>query len=219
MLIPLINEIASSQVKNILVFDDFHVIHAGQVNEILTYLLENLPLHLHLVIASREDPNLSLPRLRVRDQLTELRAADLRFKPSEAAEFLNQVMGLNLSEQDIAALERRTEGWIAGLQLAAISLQGREDPSQRIKAFSGSHRIVLDYLIEEVLDQQPENIQIFLLQTSILERFNSALCDALTGQADGQQTLEYLEQANLFIISLDGDRQWYRYHHLFADLL
>ncbi len=219
VLIPLINEIASSQVKIILVFDDFHVIHSGQVNEILTYLLENLPLHLHLVIASREDPNLSLPRLRVRDQLTELRAADLRFTPSEAAEFLNQVMGLNLSEQDIAALERRTEGWIAGLQLAAISLRGREDTSQRIKAFSGSHRIVLDYLIEEVLDQQPENIQKFLLQTSILERFNSALCDALTGHADGQQTLDYLEQANLFIISLDSDRQWYRYHHLFADLL
>ena len=219
VLIPLINEIASSKVKIILVFDDFHVIHSSQVNEILTYLLENLPLHLHLVIASREDPNLSLPRLRVRDQITELRAADLRFTPGEAAEFLNQVMGLNLSEQDIVALERRTEGWIAGLQLAAISLQGREDTSQRIKAFSGSHRIVLDYLIEEVLDQQPENIQKFLLQTSILERFNSALCDALTGQADGQQTLDYLEQANLFIISLDSDRQWYRYHHLFADLL
>jgi LuxR family maltose regulon positive regulatory protein len=219
VLIPLINEIASSQVEIILVFDDFHVIHSSQVNEILTYLLENLPLHLHLVIASREDPDLSLPRLRVRDQLTELRAADLRFTPTEAAEFLNQVMGLNLSEQDIVALERRTEGWIAGLQLAAISLQGRGDTSQRIEAFSGSHRIVLDYLIEEVLELQPEKIQKFLLQTSILERFNGALCDALTGQADGQQTLDYLVQANLFIISLDGERQWYRYHHLFADLL
>jgi LuxR family maltose regulon positive regulatory protein len=219
ILIPLINEIASNQIEIILVFDDFHVIHSSQVNEIITYLLENLPPQFHLVIASREDPNLSLPRLRVRDQMIEVRATDLRFTSGEAAEFLNQVMGLNLSEEDISSLERRTEGWIAGLQLAAISLQGREDTSQRIKSFSGSHRIVLDYLIEEVLAQQPESIQTFLLKTSILERFNSALCDALTGQDNGQQFLEYLDQTNLFIISLDSERQWYRYHHLFADLL
>jgi LuxR family maltose regulon positive regulatory protein len=151
--------------------------------------------------------------------MTELRAADLRFSYSEAADFLNQAMGLNLSKEDIKALETRTEGWIVGLQLAAISLQGREDTTQLIKSFSGSHRIVLDYLIEEVLDQQPDSIQAFLLQTSILDRLSGALCDSLTSQESGVQTLEYLDQANLFIIPLDDERQWYRYHHLFADLL
>jgi len=219
VLIPLINEIATHSGRVILVFDDYHVIHLPQVNEALTFLLENQPEQLHLVITSREDPDLPISRLRVRDQLTELRAADLRFTSTEAAEFLNQVMGLNLSDGDIITLDNRTEGWIAGLQLAAISLQGREDTTQRIESFSGSHRIILDYLIEEVLDQQPDKIQSFLLQTSILDRMNGALCDALTSQDDGQQTLEYLEHANLFIVPLDDQGQWYRYHHLFADLL
>jgi LuxR family maltose regulon positive regulatory protein len=157
--------------------------------------------------------------LRARGQLIELRAADLRFTSSEAAEFLNQVMGLNLSAEDIAALETRTEGWIAGLQLAAISLQGKEDTTKLIKSFSGSHRLVLDYLIEEVLDQQPESVQNFLLKTAILDRMTGSLCDALTGQEDGQATLEILERANLFIVPLDEERRWYRYHPLFADLL
>jgi len=174
---------------------------------------------MHLVLATREDPHLPLPRLRSQDQLTELRVIDLRFTSSEAAEFLNQVMGLDLSAEDIAALETRTEGWIAGLQLAAISLQGKEDITKLIKSFSGSHRLVLDYLIEEVLEQQPESIQIFLLQTAILDRLTGSLCDALTGQENGQATLEMLEHANLFIVPLDNERRWYRYHHLFTDLL
>jgi LuxR family maltose regulon positive regulatory protein len=177
----LINEIASSSGRIIIILDDYHVINSSQVNDVLTFLLENLPQQLHLVIASREDPDLPLPRLRARGQMLELRAADLRFTYSEAADFLNQVMGLNLSKEDISALEKRTEGWIVGLQLAAISLQGREDTTHLIKSFSGSHRNVLDYLIEEVLEQQPERVQTFLPQTSILDRLTGSLCDALTG--------------------------------------
>ena len=176
---------------------------------------------MHLVIATREDPPLPLARLRARGQLTELRAADLRFTPAEAADFLNQVMGLNLSEEDIAALEARTEGWIAGLQLAAISMQGHQDAASFIKSFTGSHHFVLDYLVEEVLQQQSESIQTFLLRTSILDRLCGPLCDAVLGSpsASGQETLEYLERANLFIVPLDNERRWYRYHHLFGELL
>ena len=176
---------------------------------------------MHLVIATREDPHLPLARLRARGQLTELRAADLRFTPAEAAEFLNQVMGLNLSAEDIAALETRTEGWIAGLQLAAISMQGHQDAASFIQSFTGSHHFVLDYLVEEVLQQQPESVQTFLLRTSILDRMCGSLCDAvlLAPSASGQETLEYLERANLFIVPLDNERRWYRYHHLFAELL
>ena len=157
---------------------------------------------MHLVIATREDPHLPLARLRARGQLTELRAADLRFTPAEAAEFLNQVMGLNLSAEDIAALETRTEGWIAGLQLAALSMQGHQDTASFIKSFTGSHHFVLDYLVEEVLQQQSESIQTFLLRTSILDRLCGPLCDAVLGSpsASGQETLEYLERANLFIV-------------------
>jgi LuxR family maltose regulon positive regulatory protein len=219
ILVPLINEISNVKGKLVIVFDDYHVVNSSEINQILSFLLENQPPQLHLVIASREDPNLPLPRYRARAQMTELRAVDLRFSTSEAADFLNQVMGLNLAQEDIAALERRTEGWIAGLQLAAVSLSGKDQPRELIKSFSGSHRIVLDYLIEEVLHQQPAEIQLFLLQTAILSRMNAAICDALTGLTNGQETLEYLEQANLFIIPLDEERQWYRYHHLFSDLL
>ena len=176
---------------------------------------------MHLVIATREDPPLPLARLRARGQLTELRAADLRFTPAEAADFLNQVMGLNLSAEDIAALEARTEGWIAGLQLAAISMQGHQDAASFIKSFTGSHHFVLDYLVEEVLQQQSESIQTFLLRTSILDRLCGPLCDSVLGSpsASGQETLEYLERANLFIVPLDNERRWYRYHHLFGELL
>ena len=176
---------------------------------------------MHLVIATREDPHLPLARLRARGQLTELRAADLRFTPAEAAEFLNQVMGLNLSAEDITALETRTEGWIAGLQLAALSMQGHQDTAGFIQSFTGSHHFVLDYLIEEVLQQQSESIQAFLLRTSILDRLCGPLCDAVLGSpsASGQETLEYLEHANLFIVPLDNERRWYRYHHLFGELL
>ncbi len=163
--------------------------------------------------------HLPLARLRARGQLTELRAADLRFTPAEAAEFLNQVMGLNLSAEDIAALETRTEGWIAGLQLAALSMQGRSDAASFIQAFTGSHRFVLDYLVEEVLQRQPEGIHSFLLKTAILDRLSGSLCDAVTGREDGKGMLETLERGNLFIIPLDDQRQWYRYHPLFAEVL
>jgi LuxR family maltose regulon positive regulatory protein len=224
VLLPLINEIAGLTAKAIserilFVLDDYHLVDAQPIQKAISILIENMPPQMHLVITTREDPLLPLSRLRVRGQLTELRAADLRFTLAEAAEFLNQVMGLDLSAEDIAALEKRTEGWIAGLQLAAISLQGKEDTTRLIKLFSGSHRLVLDYLIEEVFKQQPKEIQAFLLQTAVLNRLTGSLCDALTGQENGQATLEALEKANMFIVSLDNERGWYRYHHLFADLL
>jgi LuxR family maltose regulon positive regulatory protein len=159
--------------------------------------------------------------LRACGQLTELRAADLRFTSAEAAEFLNQMMGLNLSAENIAALETRTEGWVAGLQLAALSMQGRasRDAASFIKSFTGSHHFILDYLVEEVLQRQPEHVRNFLLQTAILDRLSSPLCDAVTGQEDGRGMLEALERGNLFVIPLDDQRQWYRYHHLFAEVL
>jgi len=215
----LINEIAASPDRIIFILDDYHLIETQTIHNALTYLLEHLPPQLHLIITTRDDPHLPLARLRVQGQLSELRASDLRFSISEATEFLNQVMGLGLSTDDVAVLERRTEGWIAGLQLAAISMQGRGVASDFIKSFSGSHRLVLDYLIEEVLDQLSESIQNFLLKTAILDRLTGPLCDALTDQDDGQATLEMLEHANLFIVPLDDERCWYRYHHLFKDLL
>ena len=219
VLTSLINDISAIPDRIILVLDDYHLIDSLPVDGALTFLLEHLPTQLHLVVATRDDPHLPLARLRARGHLTELRAADLRFTSTEAAKFLNQLMGLDLSEEDIAALETRTEGWIAGLQLAAISMQGREDATSLIESFTGSHRFVLDYLIEEVLEQQSQSVQTFLLQTSVLERLTGSLCDALTGQQDGQATLEMLEHTNLFIVPLDEERRWYRYHHLFADLL
>jgi LuxR family maltose regulon positive regulatory protein len=221
LLTALLNKIVALPDNFILVLDDYHVIDSPPVDQVLTFLLEHLPLQMHLVIATREDPQLPLARLRARGQLTELRAADLRFTPAEAADFLNQVMGLNLSAEDIAALETRTEGWIAGLQFAALSMQGHQDAATFIKSFTGSHHFVLDYLVEEVLHQQPESIQTFLLRTSILDRMCGPLCDAVLGSpsASGQETLEYLERANLFIVPLDNERRWYRYHHLFGDLL
>src|SRR2546421_10583130 len=214
MLTALLNEITTLPDHFVLVLDDYHVIDAKAVDMALTYLVEHLPPQMHLVIAPREDPQLPLARLRARGQLTELRAADLRFTPSEAAAFLTQVMGLKLSAEDIAALERRTEGWIAGLQLAALSMQGHEDAASFILSFTGSHHFVLDYLLEEVFGQQSESNQNFLLRTSILDRMSGALCDAvvLDSSASGQATLEYLEHANLFIVPLDNERRWYRYH-------
>jgi LuxR family maltose regulon positive regulatory protein len=221
LLTSLLNEITTISDSFILVLDDYHVIDSKPVDQGLTFLLEHLPPNLHLVIATREDPHMPLTRLRARSQLTELRAADLRFTPTEAADFLNQVMGLNLSEEDITALENRTEGWIAGLQLAALSMEGQHDTSSFIKSFTGSHHFVLDYLIEEVLQHQSESVQTFLLRTSILDRMCASLCNAVLGStsASGQETLEYLEHANLFIVPLDNERLWYRYHHLFGDLL
>ena len=219
LLTSVINEIAATSDRIIIVLDDYHLIEAKPIHDALTFLLTHLPPQMHLVIATREDPYLPLARLRARGQLTEPRATDLRFTTSEAAGFLHQTMGLNLSSEDIAALETRTEGWIAGLQLAAISMQEHKDVTGFIKSFAGSHRLVLDYLIEEVLEQQPADIQVFLLQTAILGRLAGSLCDALTGQDNGRATLEYLERANLFIVPLDEERHWCRYHHLFADLL
>jgi LuxR family maltose regulon positive regulatory protein len=219
ILTALINNIAAIRERLVFILDDYHLIEAQPIHDALTFLLDHQPRQLQLVISTREDPALPLARLRARGQLTELRASDLRFSLSEAAEFLNQVMGLNLSPEDLTALETRTEGWIAGLQLAAISLQRSKDTAGFIKSFTGNHRLVLDYLLEEVLSQQPEHIQTFLLRTAILDRFNGSLANALTGQDNGQATLEILERSNLFIVPLDGERQWYRYHHLFADLL
>jgi len=221
MLTALLNDLTTIKDHFVLVLDDYHVLDAKPIDQALTYLVEHLPPQMHLVIATREDPHLPLARLRARGHLTEVRAADLRFTPSEAAAFLNQVMGLTLSAQDIAALETRTEGWIAGLHLAAISLQGQQDATSFIRSFTGSHHFVLDYLVEEVLGQQPEGVQTFLLRTSILDRLCGPLCDAvlLDASASGQATLEYLERANLFIVPLDNERRWYRYHHLFAELL
>jgi len=209
----------------IFVLDDYHIIDSKPVDNALAFLIERLPPQMHLVITTREDPDIPLARLRARGQLTELRAADLRFTPTEAAEFLNQAMSLQLFAEDIAALEARTEGWITGLQLAALALQGslsthgHPDTSRFIQSFTGSHRFVLDYLVEEVLQRQPEHIRSFLLQTSILDRLNGPLCDAVTGQKDGRGILETLERGNLFIVPLDDQRQWYRYHHLFAEVL
>ena len=235
ILTTLINEIAALPAPFIFVLDDYHVIDAAPIDDALAFLLEHLPAQMHLVIASREDPQLPLARYRVRGQLTEVRANELLFSLGEAAEFLNQVMGLALSTEDIASLETRTEGWIAGLQLAALSMQGQKDPGSVINSFSGRHHFVLDYLVEEVVQQQSEGVQAFLLQTSILDRLCGPLCDAVCSTAtagganaptvplgatvSGQETLETLEQSNLFLIPLDNERRWYRYHHLFADLL
>jgi LuxR family transcriptional regulator, maltose regulon positive regulatory protein len=221
ILTALINEMTAIPDKFVLVLDDYHALDATPIDSAVTFLLEHMPPQMHLIIATREDPHLPLARLRVRGQLIELRGTDLRFTPSEAAEFLNQVMRLNLSGEEIAALETRTEGWIAGLQLAAISMHGHEDTSGFIESFTGSHRFVLDYLMEEVLHRQSESVQDFLLHTSILDRLCGPLCDAvlLNPSPLGQQKLEYLEHANLFIVPLDNERRWYRYHHLFAELL
>ena len=219
ILIALLNEITSIQDNFVLILDDYHVIDSKPVDEALTYLLEHLPLQMHLVIASREDPQLPLARLRAQGHLNELRAAELRFTSTESSEFLNQVMGLDLPAKDIAALETRTEGWIAGLQLAALSMQGNKDVSGFIREFAGDHRYIVDYLVEEVLHRQPEPIRRFLLQTSILDRLNGPLCDAVTGEEDGSARLEALQRGNFFVIPLDDKRNWYRYHQLFADVL
>lgn len=217
----LLNVIAAIPDRFVLVLDDYHVIEDETIGKAVALLLERMPPQMHLVVITRETPRLPLARLRVRDQLTEMRAADLRFTCSEAAEFLGRVMGLSLSSEDVALLEARTEGWIAGLQLAALSMQGHNDPAGFVQAFTGSHRFVLDYLVEEVLQRQTAAVQTFLLRTSVLDRLCGPLCDAVvgTGAGEGQATLEYLERANLFIVPLDHERRWYRYHHLFADLL
>ncbi|MCJ7702754.1 MAG: LuxR C-terminal-related transcriptional regulator [Anaerolineales bacterium] len=219
LLSGLINEIVEIHKPFVIVLDDYHIITNPEIHEILTFMVENQPLEMHLVVSSRADPPWPLARWRARREMIEIRTQDLRFGPEEAADLLNGVMQLGLSDDDVERLEARTEGWIAGLLMAAISLQGRQDPSGFIRAFEGSHRYIFDYLVEEVLNQLTPEIQNFLLKTSILEQLNAPLCDAILDSNNSQSVLHQLEQLNLFIIPLDDQRQWYRYHHLFADLL
>jgi LuxR family maltose regulon positive regulatory protein len=206
----------------LLVLDDYHAIEAPEVHETMTFLLDHMPEQLHLLVATRSDPPFPLSRLRSRGQLTEVRAAGLRFTPAEARAFLNEVMGLDLTASEVQALEERTEGWIAGLQLAALSLHGLAEHGAVvgfIKAFTGSNRLVIDYLVDEVLARQSAEVRDFLLRTSILQTLTGSLCDAVTGRTDGGRVLEELDRANVFVVALDGQRSWYRYHHLFGDVL
>jgi LuxR family maltose regulon positive regulatory protein len=219
ILTPLLNELAALSEPVVLVLDDYHLVTTGAIHNGVAFLLDHLPQQVHLGLATRADPPLPIARLRARGQLTELRADDLRFTAEEVAAFLNDAMRLKLQPQDIAALEARTEGWISGLHLAALSIQGREDAHTFVQTFTGGHQYILEYLIEEVLSRQPEPVQRFLLQTSILDRLCAPLCDALTGEQDGANTLERLQRDNLFLIPLDDEGRWYRYHHLFGDLL
>lgn len=221
LLTALANEVAAANVPFVLVLDDYHAITTSATDDTLAFWLDHLPPPAHVVVITREDPRLPLPRLRARQQLTELRAPDLRFTPDEAAGFLTQTMGLALSPADAARLGSRTEGWVAGLQLAALSLQHHPDTGGFIDSFSGSHRFILDYLIEEVLARQPLSVQTFLIRTAVLDRLTGGLCDALLGEAElsGDEMLAHLERANLFIVPLDDERRWFRYHHLFRELL
>jgi LuxR family maltose regulon positive regulatory protein len=217
----LINDITATPGPFVLVLDDYHAIYAEWIHEAVEFLIVHQPRQLHLVLVTRQDPPLPLPRLRVRGQVVEVCERDLRFTEDEVAGLLNQALGLDLDTNTIAALEARTEGWIAGLQLAALSMQARtaERIAEFVELFRGSHRHVIDYLAEEVLAQQSPEIRNFLCQTSILGRLSAPLCDAVTGRRDSKELLRQVEQANLFLVPLDDQRQWYRYHHLFADFL
>lgn len=215
----LVNDLAAVTEPVYLVWDDYHVLTNAALHRALEFWIEHAPRNFQLILTTRADPPLPLARLRARGQLLELRADDLRFSTDEAAEFLNRAMGLTLTASQIDALEKRTEGWIAGLQLAALSLRGTNDAEHFIDAFTGSHRYVMDYLVDEVLAQQNERAQNFLLQTSVLERFNAALCDAVLQSDDSAAQIAQLERANLFLVALDDTREWFRYHHLFAELL
>jgi LuxR family transcriptional regulator, maltose regulon positive regulatory protein len=219
ILAPLLNELAAVPKNVVLVLDDYHVIDASDLQDGMAYFIDHMPPDMHLVITTRADPALPLARLRARGELQEIRAADLRFTPDEAAVYFNDVLALGLGANEVAALEGRTEGWIAALQLAGLSMQGRGDVSDFIAGFAGDDRYVVDYLVEEVLHRQSDDLRTFLLQTSILAHMSGALCDAVTGQAGSRTTLEALDRANLFVIPLDARREWYRYHHLFADVL
>jgi LuxR family maltose regulon positive regulatory protein len=225
ILTTLINELCSLPADLVLVLEDYHTIEARAIHSALTFLLDNLPPQAHLVISTRADPPLPLSRWRSRGMMVEIHADDLRFTGEESAAYLNDVMNLHLVPEDVTALNHRTEGWIVGLQMAALALQGKlshqgqQDVSAFVQAFSGSHHYILDYLVEEVLAHQPDKVQTFLLQTAILSRLTGPLCDAVTGSDDGQATLEALDTANLFLVPLDDERRWYRYHHLFAEVL
>jgi LuxR family maltose regulon positive regulatory protein len=219
VLTTLLNDLGATGTDIVLVLDDYHLVDSREIQDAMAFLVDHLPPRLHLVIASRADPAVPLARLRARGELVEIRAADLRFTPDEAAAYLNEVMGLQLTAPDVAALEGRTEGWIAALQLAALSMQGRDDVGGFISGFAGDDRYIVDYLAEEVLQRQPSDVRDFLLHTSVLDRLSGALCDAVTGQGGGKAMLETLDRGNLFLVALDDRRQWYRYHHLFADVL
>ncbi|MCU1551353.1 MAG: LuxR family transcriptional regulator, partial [Glaciihabitans sp.] len=218
-LIGIINGVAEGSHEIVLVLDDFQYIEEPSIREAVVFLLDHSPSGLHLVIASRSDPLLPLARLRAGGELTELRAADLRFSLDEATSFLNETMQLGLSPEDVGALEDRTEGWIAGLQLAALSMRDRPDATDFIKNFTGSHRFVIDYLAEEVLSRQTDDVREFLIRTAMLDRLSGPLCDAVIERHGSSDVLDALERDNLFVVPLDEDRQWYRYHHLFADVL
>src|SRR5690349_9743792 len=217
----LINDLATDPGPDevLLVLDDYHLVDSGPVHESVAFVLENLPPGLRVVVSGRADPPLPLARQRGRGQLAELRAADLRFTDQEAADLLGETAGPGLPEAAVAALVDRTEGWAAGLQLAALSLRGQPDPAGFVAAFTGSHRFVLDYLTDEVLERQDEQVRGFLLETSVLDRLSGELCDAVTGRTGSQAMLERVERAGLFLVPLDEGRGWWRYHHLFADLL
>ena len=218
VLAPLINEIASLSGEFALILDDYHVIEIEPIHDALTLLLGNLPPQMHLIIATRTEPPLPPARLRARGDLVEISTADLRFTEEEAGVFLDRTMGLDISPDDVAALQARTEGWAVGLQLAALSLQGDSSPSGAM-AFSGENRLVVDYLMEEVFQRQTVGVQTFLLRTAVLRQLTAGLCDAVTDNSDSQLTLDSLERNNLFIVALDNSRQWYRYHYLFHDFL
>jgi LuxR family transcriptional regulator, maltose regulon positive regulatory protein len=219
VVIGLIKELTDLTDELVIVFDDYHTVDTENIHDLIRTLLNNLPSHIHLVISTRVDPPLPLARLRVSNQLSELRTADLCFSSEETTTFFNNNMNLQLSSSNISILESRTEGWIAGLHLAAISMQGRENVQSFINTFAGDDRHIVDYLVEEVLSLQSEQIQNFLLHTSILSRLSESLCDFVTSQKGSQKILDDLEKANLFIVPLDDKRHWYRYHHLFAELL
>ncbi len=219
VLATVLNELTAVPNEIYLVLDDYHLVDGPDVQAGMTFLVEHSPPHLHLVLSTRADPALPLARLRARGELVEVRSADLRFTVSEVTTYLNEVVGLDLTASDIAALERRTEGWIAALQLAALSMQGRTDVAGFIAGFAGDDRYIVDYLAEEVLERQPERVRTFLVQTSVLDRLSGPLCDAVTARPGGKAMLEALDRANLFVVALDDSRRWYRYHHLFADVL
>src|SRR3990172_8854641 len=219
VLTALLNDLGSVPGDLILVLDDYHAIDAPAVHDAVVFLLVHLPPQVHLVIATRSDPPLPLSRLRARDQLVEIRGPELLFTLEEAETFLNRVMDLGLSPGDVAALQCSTEGWIVGLQLVAVSLQGRRDVSSLVATVTGAHRYIVDYLVDEVLSRQPEEDRIFLLRTAILSELAGPLCDAITGRRDSAAVLVRMERANLFMTPLDEERRWYRYHHLFAECL
>jgi LuxR family maltose regulon positive regulatory protein len=219
ILSALLNDLTRFEGDIVLVLDDYHIIESQNVHDILTYLLDHLPPNMHIILVSRSDPPLPLSRLRARNQLLEIRQADLRLSPEETGQFLSQSMGLTLSDEQIARLDSRTEGWFAGLQFAGLSLGKQEDQDTFLASFSGSHRYVIDYLADEVYNNQGKDMQVFLSKIAILDRFTAPLCDAITGRQDSQIMLNQLDESNLFLIALDEQRKWYRFHHLFLDSL